>query len=494
MASLSSTWDGAHKSRSILMVLLGKRVLFFTLLLVVVATQVHAYEIELECGKDGVVLNQKLTDSKVGPHLAKQLDLGLKNMDVLNKSSSSCPGSKIVVPKKDSDVVILTSDTNSRARIWSSRYQNPATWFDREKLKNIVSLAIKNGVDPYAALALTVVEAPPYKISKDSIHNGRMGSTVNEVSAAEALGCKVATKPSDLGKENLLTDAEVAKFKQAGKLGADCQSGNKEACAKSKSLSDETEVMLANDKKKFSQLSCFATATCKGIVIPTSQIKEIDLSTDSKNFRETNVCMGSTVNSGFAYFTEAKNVSEMGQRCCAKLKVDAATTDINAPLGAHIFLQAIKKMQEAKQKAPANLSPAGKVSWLIQGYNGRGVMPGTSMSNCLSGIHMGQQPIYGATAGDIMMNMLMLSPDLASMIQDASAQCNMKPKSLFCSALGTGTHKINSQDFPDLEKNYISTSTDGSPNPSRLQACSKGKPALTFKPWTPEDQKSFLGN
>ena len=76
------------------------------------------------------------------------------------------------------------------------------------------------------------------------------------------------------------------------------------------------------------------------------------------------------------------------------------------------------------------------------------------------------------------------------MVEQLSDQKKLKQKSIFCLALGP--HKINSLDFPSLEKKYAFTKADGQTEQQHLSECSKGNPKISFEPWVDADRKSYF--
>lgn len=446
------------------------------------------YEFNITCDPSGNVKKDSFQSRQNTTVENDHVKRGLK-MLTTNTTNSNCLAKDLNPTTGNPNGLVLTSEVNSRARAWSTRNQNPETIFDRNKIQDIITQAIKNNVDPYFALAISIMEAPPYLKARDRSGiadlGGEAGATVNNVALADSLGCRVSKKPKELGTLNKTTLQDLAKYKDLLTLFKKCKvEEDTKACTSWTELDTDYQKLEQQDPEKAQQITCFNGPACKGIAIPNPNPKTIDFTSDSStNIQVSKVCLNSTVNANYA--TLATTVQP--NLCCATIKMSSGD-NAEKKLKLFAFMHLLSKLQ--KQEAPAGLTPPEKIAWLIQGFNGRGIING--VSKCVSGLNMSKTPMNGAIAGDLMVNTLLSNPEVRSMVERISTKQKLQQKSLFCMVLGEGLHQINSLNFPDLQKKYALSTPEGQSSQERFSDCAKGSPLITFESWSEHDRKKYF--
>lgn len=125
--------------------------IFFAILCILFSFEAaRAYEFDLQCDSNGSVQGEILQNQEIRITISDQIKRGINSVSLMNDPPKSCPMGNVNPLKLNVGAgLVLTNEVNSRARVWSSRSQNPETIFDREKIQEIIAQALKSNVDPF---------------------------------------------------------------------------------------------------------------------------------------------------------------------------------------------------------------------------------------------------------------------------------------------------------------------------------------------------------
>lgn len=518
-------------------------------------SRAEAYMLKLSCGGAGSITGYDLNGAY--QDLAEKLRLvsGLGQVESINQDAkpacSEQPLSSSLNGKADR-TMLLVNEFNSRAANKSSRY------FDRGAIREIVDLAVSEGIDPYMALSIVLMEKPPVrpKPNRSETYSHSYGVLpLDAVSVVDGLGCRFVKDPRELRGGDSISSEDVANYsasfqawsrinRQLRDLGVAWKgmsesqrnsSRGQDLRRRTKELENQEMASLSDpalrrlerdDHEKYRKLMCLSDLTlCYGILTQDpSRVPTINLApagTAPKELVDMDACINSPniqIGGSGDFDFSVDPPASWSRRCCAHLKVavkDAfdglpgnlpgnlkdtarasgqassgdpsgsrqlvAKVEVNAERMEDLLRRriAIGFLKSRIQDALSRRHPAGSVSEIsqaLQAYNGYGTMNATERSGsaCLSGIKMAKQPVYGATAADIMLNMLIADPEMRKLVADSAKTHGRSPVSLFCIAHGPGEISIDTSDPVSLEQQYLA----GRP------ACSRGDSPVTYQPWS----------
>lgn len=389
--------------------------------------------------------------------------------------------------------------------------------YDRKKIDSVVRSSIAHDVDPFLALAISTIESPhitnPARNGGYTSNYGRI--PIDGLPIAEALGCvkkinkniTITETPNEIhAKYTELRNAREKIKKTMGEnkveLLSQFQRNVREAAA---SPYEEDQILrkLATNTnkdclkidgipksllKRFCQnkeiqetVRFYAELTEKDsafsqfrytlpqkyrteleikyepdvgyLISPPKKMNTYNLPGDAN--KNTLVCIPTgTLSHGQPSWlqVESDNDYNSSESCCAKVKGGLASSTIPSQLLDLFSMNLIKKRVKSSSKIPYE-----EISTLIQNYNGTGCMGCTEKmdNSCLTGIHMGSRPVYGARASDLIVNSLMTNYNLLEMISQAAFDLNKKVNSIICQSLGKGVHSIDTQTFLNQQKLFL---------------------------------------
>lgn len=198
----------------------------------------NAYTLDLTCGSDGSVTAYGISGNYID--LATRLKLidYKENVDSINKPSlPNCPFQQgnSSIDKSSGEGLLLVSEFNSRATNKSSRY------YDREQIKEIIDLAVRGGIDPYAALAIVLVEKPPIRPKPGVLETYSRNYGIlplDAVAIVDALGCRFIKGKKDLSPSEGITDADFQKHSATFQILGEINSQMRELGQQVRGLSD----------------------------------------------------------------------------------------------------------------------------------------------------------------------------------------------------------------------------------------------------------------
>jgi hypothetical protein len=298
-----------------------------------------------------------------------------------------------------------------------------STRYSRKRVQEIIESAIKAGNDPYLTLAIVMTENPPVVSSK---------KVVDGLTSAESYATSFGKIPLDA-------------LAVADTMGCDRETtGYDSGLIRIKNRSPNLKKFVENPKGKLHRVcmySQFANGEAPQLFLATKE-NNVDccmlLTTDAAGFVPETVRGEDQATQILGYPNDA-----------LKMKI----LDILA----HKFMK--NRFASAQQKVPTQFElPEEKMAYVAQSFNGLGRLGVTeSIDNkCLSGVHMGRTPIYGAGTSEIMLNSLMNNSEIKNMVTvSLTAQKKTYPESYLCGAYGSGTHTVSGYAFTGLLGNYM---------------------------------------
>jgi hypothetical protein len=278
----------------------------------------------------------------------------------------------------------------------------------KARFSEIIRTALVNNVDPYLALAIAMLEAPPTK-ERESKDFGLIGYSssygvipIDAIGFADFLSCETqAIKGLDLRRLN------APKVKR--KIVIDAGAPEVQLCLMDFG-SGGAPLMRTNCTTK--STDCCQPAQIKGID-PT---KACDSVSDQKRYQILSVAAGSYMRDRFQY----------GFRV----------------------------------KANEIEDPVQKLAMVAQAYNGYGKFGVTEkyiINKCLNKLDLGKSPVYGAGASDLMLNSLMANSEVREMVSaEMKAAKVSAPVSYLCQAYGKeGSHQISGYAFSDYSQKLL---------------------------------------
>lgn len=415
---------------------------FIFIFTILSSTGSQAYQLSLNCDKNGNLISFENTSTKMTQGQASCLKTAISRLN----QPSFCRNSSQVTTSLPLKTIELRAEFRSRVLIKQSKL------YDREKLRELIVLALSKGADPYLVLSVVLMENPPIldsnKFSNNKVYEMLYGLIpLDAIAGVGVMGCKVARSPKELGKKSLTTPEEIAAFK---KMSA------------SKKVFDpfppEYQQLLSQDPIKFDQLECFSRSPkCIGII--ESSVKMNSLNLPGKGPAEVSfACVDNKLLGGSSFHAKILRSPE-SEKCCMKIETHGQEeTQLQQE-----FLNsvAIRFLTESTKRKIISENPGVELAKQIQGFNGRGKVGVSEInkSNCYSGMDMSVTPIYGAQAGDIMLNMLMSNPEIQKMVEAEKSKLGVPVRSILCRS-GEDRHRvIETQELVTLQQDYTKSKT-----------------------------------
>lgn len=328
--------------------------------------------------------------------------------------------------------------------------------YDRLMVEKIVTQALGFGMDPYAVLAVLLLEHPPFS-SKINGYAKMYGEVpIDGLPLSESLGCYIAKPSNKIPKLTTVTDA--VEFKKLLKL------ENEESMAvKAASKGGNTSQVVEAQKK-----TAEAQDNLSKQLTP-EQMRELRLLYDAKiSFGIGNqseipkislpwgkgaalVCTKDyALSSGDPLIFN--KVDKPSGSCCANVSGLAEGDNPSVELANAMAIRFMNRKMKAKKT-----NNAEDLANTIQIYNGVGCLgcSETIDNKCLQNLDMRSRPYYGARAADIMVNSLMNNLEIKKIVDESSAQLGVGIPSLFCSTLGQGNKTIDENIFLNMQKKLL---------------------------------------
>lgn len=331
----------------------------------------------------------------------------------LSNGYTTCFDSK----KRNSSSELITLSTPND-HYYQSKESNR---YSRKRIQAIINSAIKAGNDPYLTLAIVLTENPPVlNVSKQP--SGEMDAAsyattygnipLDAIAVADSMGC----------------DREKTGYASNGLIQV-------------KSSTENKMPTLVDDPKGNDHIVCMNSSFVSGEAVMFYK--------PYNNLREECCIMVKAQNSGFVREPDRANPGRYFVYPNDDLRVKLLD------LLAHKYMKS--RFASAANQVPFK-RPEEKMAYIAQSFNGHGRLGSTESvrNKCLSGIHMGKTPVYGAGTSEIMINSLMNNSEIQNMVTGSlTAQKKAHPESYLCRSYGSGTHSVEGYAFTDLLGTYL---------------------------------------
>lgn len=311
----------------------------------------------------------------------------------------------------------------------------------KKDLESIVEKAIYEGVDPYLAISILLLENPPVATNKSAEYKKQYGTLpIDAIATYDIIGCNGKKDDSLIIKDKTAFDLAVKKYQALVKLkdgSAEYVKLFNDLQQLAYSASDEN---LENLDLAYTQIQCEAfkknpALRCAGAVGSQKNIFPLKINYMKKSgFRNYDGVMCSSMTqfrSGDAPKFEAVNKDDpekIKNRCCVSIQTNREDDDHYQDILGSLAMKYMKRtVQDCVGSAPT--------AYCVQKYNGLGCFNCTEkMDNqCLNGVVMADRPVYGHRALDLMAQSLMTNPDLNKMILEHSNRLKKPVLSILCS-------------------------------------------------------------
>ena len=379
----------------------------------------------------------------------KELDRQMKKLDA---QIQSCEIPELMQPKPRIEIKSSATGLN----------KNKNGSYEPESFERIIEAALQEGVDPFLALSIVLLENPPtIGNGKSDEYRQNFGTVpVDSIAAYDMMGCfsEKAENPQieDPAELKALTKlspnalhAAVKKFKKPEIAAA--------------------EVQCEQYKKTKSRCSSFFTGQK---AVPLFDITSIRGDSEKK-IKQYRLCSRdfSAVIGKFANF-EKPGEALGPKNCCADIKSNLSSAESHEEFLGRLGLKYVKnKVQDCASKA--------ELTYCVQKYNGLGCFNCSRnqeqmKSDCLHGMVMSDRPVYGARAMDLMVNSLMTNRLVEELVLKVSRRTQSPVISILCFNK-PGQHKIDSASYEKEQKEYL---LNGQHHAYKFHSPSSGGPSF----------------
>jgi hypothetical protein len=304
--------------------------------------------------------------------------------------------------------------------------------------KDIAKNAVDQGLDPYLAMAVVLMENDPTEETFQGYAANYGSIPVDGYPAYSFLGCMLDRKSPDghLVKPNELAAYQAEKDE-----------------ARAAALREAILSPFPADVRPFAEYELNCDKSCPGRMVRQRMVPDLDMSGGAPNTETRAFCTTNDhralAHGGSPEFTMKNEVNP--SECCVNVHVPAGEGDVYpsevyTALGAAVI----------KSKVTRNLKPGGdSLSFAIQRYNGLGIFGSTEHvnSSCMGGLNMAKTPVYGARTADLMVTSLMNNHVLQQLVSQALH--GRKLPSVFCQSQGAGSHAVDGRQFLEEQKRYL---------------------------------------
>lgn len=292
--------------------------------------------------------------------------------------------------------------------------------YSKSQVQQIIDSAIKAGNDPYLTLAIVMNENPPIVSQQKNIDKSQSQSylssfgavPIDAIAVADTMGCdREKTGYDDNGLIVVRNrGSQLRQFVENPK-------GKKHIVCIDNFAAGESPTFFVSSKKPENSCCMMLTSNPSGIV--HQAMREVEDGVFSYPNDELRL----------------KILDMMAQR----------------------YMRS--RFVAAQDKAVTFKRPEERMAITAQAFNGFGRLGVTESINnqCLSKVHMGTTPIYGAGTSELMVNTLMNNSEIKDMVTKSLTRQN-KPyiESYLCSAYGSGEHSVSGYAFTGLLRDYLS--------------------------------------
>lgn len=423
-----------------------KSTLLMSFFLITVAPFASAVDLELKCKNNRLVSAEVIENEKSKRACDHFTSHGLTCFDTSKKLASSKTMS-----------FFMPVDT-----VYQNRSSNQVV---REDLAELVELSLQNGVDPYVVTAVKFIESP--SIPNTSYYPRIFGLLPTDAIAAQSsMGCvknnNSLEKQSDKKKETFT-------LPNADSTGTVCLLNGPPETA------DNPVLSFADSSSQI-----FVE---KEIPLRNKGVAESDVGSYASKYKIEDIILAKHL------FLEerAKSIHQNPKGCCIQVKY--SSKEDPKKLFTHFrSLLGVKYIKEKTEKMPKPIASRArndreKAAFAVQSFNGYGKLNVTERVNnkCLSGLNMGQKPLYGAGAMDLVTNLFLVNSGFNEIVEEKKRKLGLDSVPFYLCREKTGPLTIDSLEFAKLQKEYLSEQKDCPERSFDYFFPNSKKPSLTQK-------------
>lgn len=336
--------------------------------------------------------------------------------------------------------------------------KNKTGEYYRKDLEKVIKIALALDVDPYAALAILLIEKPPLKIIGEDLSPYKKAYglfPVDAVAALDALGCSAEKKHFSVIKDIKELDSYMAEYSQI--------SLNERHLHNDKNpLYKKLSVLYKNPSIALTQVYCEKMNSlkqpnlCSKYYLQKNAPPYIDLSSiysDPFKSSKISVCSEHFVTSpgqppSFE-FLGALQSSQKIKNCCAEVVAPYPNDELQSDFLSTLGILYLKKSLESCK--------SDNIALCLQKYNGLGCFNCSERMNnsCLDGLVMSDRHFYGSRVGDLMVNSLMSNNEINELVLSSSKTGQTVVQSVFCKKENSSVVEINEDKYLNEQKRFL---------------------------------------
>ncbi len=336
--------------------------------------------------------------------------------------------------------------------------KNKSGEYSRKDLEKVIKLALTLEVDPYAALAVLLIEKPPLKIIGQDLSQYKKSYglfPVDAVAAYDTLGCSSDKKSFSVIKDS----KELAGY---AKEYSDLPIAQGYSHTNNNPVYKKLALNYTNPSIALTQVYCEAMTSsnqsklCSKYYLQRKSLPTINLASAydvSLKSSTVSVCSEQFVTfpgqpPSFEFLGERQS-SQKIKNCCANVIAPYPNDELRSDFLSTLGILYLKKSLDSCK--------SNNIALCLQKYNGLGCFNCTERMNssCLNGLVMMDRHFYGSRVLDLMVNSLMSNKEINESILAAS-KINQKPiPSVFCKKENTSVVEINQDKYLNEQRKFL---------------------------------------
>ncbi len=336
--------------------------------------------------------------------------------------------------------------------------KNKTGEYYRKDLEKVVKLALALDVDPYAALAILLIEKPPLKIIGQDLSQYKISYglfPVDAVAAYDTLGCSTEKKNFSVLKDSKELDSYMKEY-SAISLNERHLHNDKNPLYKKLSMLYKNPSIVMTQVYCEKMLSLKQPNLCSKYYLQRKNPPRIDLSpiyNHSVKSSLISVCSEQFVTSpgqppSFEFLGEQQS-SQKIKNCCAEVIAPYPNEELRSDFLSTLGILYLKKSLDSCK--------SNNIALCLQKYNGLGCFSCTERMNssCLNGLVMLDRHFYGSRVADLMINSLMTNGEINDLVLNSS-KANQKPiPSVFCKKENSTVVDINEDKYLNEQRKFL---------------------------------------
>ena len=328
----------------------------------------------------------------------------------------------------------------------------------RKDLEKVVKLALALDVDPYAALAILLIEKPPLKVVGQDLSQYKKSYglfPVDAVAAYDTLGCSTEKKNFSVIKDPKELAAYVKEYSELP-VGQGFSYTNKNPVYKKLATVYTSPALALTQVYCEAMTSTNQSKLCSKYYLQRKTPPIIDLSsaygTGSKP-NKVSVCSEQFVTfpgqpPSFEFLGEQQS-SQKIKNCCAEVIAPYPNDELRSDFLSTLGILYLKKSLSSCK--------SNNIALCLQKYNGLGCFNCTERMNssCLNGLVMMDRHFYGSRVLDLMVNSLMSNNEINDLVLNASKSGQTTVQSVFCKKENSSVVEINEDKYLNEQRKFL---------------------------------------